>query len=170
LQMLKKKINSPECSGAGRLFDAVASILDVRQKVKFEGQAAMELEFLAESIFSEENYEYGIKKIDGIFIIDWTMIIKKIIEDKKNKISLNIISAKFHNTLVKVIVEIAKLINEKNVALSGGCFQNKYLLENSIKELWKNGFDVYWNKEVPANDGGISLGQIAYFSYFGKNK
>jgi hydrogenase maturation protein HypF len=170
LQMLKKNINSPECSSLGRLFDAVASILDIRQKVNFEGQAAMELEFLTDSFSSQENYEYEIKNENCIYIIDWTSLITQLIQDKKEKISKNIISIKFHNTLVKIIVEIAKLINEKNIALSGGCFQNKYLLENSIIELRKNGFDVLWNKEVPANDGGISLGQIAYFSYFRKNK
>lgn len=166
LQMLKKNINSPECSSAGRLFDAVASVLDIRQKVSFEGQAAMELEFLTNGIFSKEHYEYQIRNENGIFIADWNLTIRKIIEDKENKISKNIIAVKFHNTLVRIIVDVAKLINEKNIALSGGCFQNKYLLENSIKELRENGFIVYWNKEVPANDGGISLGQIAYSSYF----
>jgi hydrogenase maturation protein HypF len=170
LQMLKKNINSPECSSVGRLFDAVASILDIKQKVSFEGQAAMELEFLTDGFSSQENYEYEIKNENGVPIIDWTSVIKQLIQDKKEKISKNIFSLKFHNTLVKIIVNIAKLINEKNIALSGGCFQNKYLLENSIKELHKSGFNVFWNKEVPANDGGISLGQIAYFSYFRKNK
>ncbi|MCX6165492.1 MAG: carbamoyltransferase HypF, partial [Ignavibacteriae bacterium] len=171
LQMLENNINSPVCSSAGRLFDAVASILDVRQKVNFEGQAAMELEFLTDGCFSEDYYEIEILNTgNDIIILDWTKLIVQIIEDKENKVSLNLISVKFHNALVKIIVEIAKLVNEKNVALSGGCFQNKYLLESSIKELRKNGFNVFWNKEVPANDGGISLGQIAYFSYFKNNK
>ncbi|MBI5404108.1 MAG: carbamoyltransferase HypF [Ignavibacteriae bacterium] len=167
LQMLKKNINSPECSSAGRLFDAVASILGIRRKVKFEGQAAMELEFLTYGFASEENYNFEIvKDKNGLYVIDWIPMIKQILEDKMNYILLNMISIKFHNTLVKIITEVAKLVKEKNVALSGGCFQNKYLLENSIKELLKNGFRVFWNKEVPANDGGISLGQIAYLSYF----
>jgi hydrogenase maturation protein HypF len=170
LQMLKKSINSPECSSMGRLFDAVASILNVRQVVSFEGQAAMELEFLTDCYSSEEYYEYEILIESRVFIFDWASVIRQIIQDKENKVLINSISVKFHNTLVRVIVEIAKLVNENIVALSGGCFQNKYLLQNSIKELRKNGFDVYWNKEVPANDGGISLGQIAYFSYFKKIK
>jgi len=168
LRMLKKGINSPECSSAGRLFDAVASILDLKQRVNFEGQAAMELEFLTDGTCSGENYGYFIENIDECYIADWTPMVRQIIRDKKNNISGNIISVKFHNTLVKIIVDIAKLVDEKNVALSGGCFQNKYLLENSIKELRNNGFNVLWNKEVPANDGGISLGQIAYYSYFKK--
>jgi hydrogenase maturation protein HypF len=167
LKMLNKNINSPECSSAGRLFDAVASILNIRQKVNFEGQAAMELEFLINGVVTDESYNFEINKNEnGTFIINWIPIIQNIINDKKNKLSLNLISAKFHNTLINTIVEIAKLVNEKIIVLSGGCFQNKYLLENSIKALQKEGFNVYWNKEVPANDGGISLGQIAYFSYF----
>jgi hydrogenase maturation protein HypF len=171
LNMIKKGINSPECTSVGRLFDGIASILGIRQKINFEGQAAMELEFLTDGIRSDEYYEFEIiKRKDGMLVLDWEKLLKQIIEDKRNKISLNIISIKFHNALVKGIVDIAKSVNEKNVALSGGCFQNKYLLENSIQELRKNGFNVYWNKEVPANDGGISLGQFAYFSYFRKNK
>lgn len=167
LQMLENNINSPVCSSVGRLFDAVASILDVRQRVNFEGQAAMELEFLTDGCFSEDYYETEILNTDNdIIVLDWTKLIVQIIEDKENKVSLNIISVKFHNSLVYAIVEIAKIINIKSIALSGGCFQNKYLLESSIRELRKNGFNVFWNKEVPANDGGISLGQIAYFSYF----
>lgn len=171
LQMLRKNINSPVCSSAGRIFDAVASILGVRQKVNFEGQAAMELEFLIEGFTSDGNYNFEIVKDEsGMIIVDWIPMIKQILEDRKNNMLINLISLKFHNTLVKIIVAIAKLTEEENVALSGGCFQNKYLLENSIKELGKNRFRVFWNKEVPANDGGISLGQIAYFSYFINNK
>ena len=170
LQMIKKNINSPECSSMGRLFDAVASVLGIRQKVNFEGQAAMELEFLTEGSSLKECYKYEIADYEGENVIDWVEVIKELIKDKDDGVSLNSISAKFHNTLVSIIVEMAKLHNENIVVISGGCFQNKYLLENSIKELRKNGFDVYWNKEVPANDGGISLGQIAYLSYFKKIK
>jgi hydrogenase maturation protein HypF len=169
LKMLIKNINSPVCSSAGRLFDAVASILDIRQKVNFEGQAAMELEFLTDGIISELSYNFEIYKDENeIYVIDWTKMIIQLLDDKLNRIKSNLISVKFHNTLVNMIVEIAKLFNEKIIALSGGCFQNKYLLENSVKKLQELGFKVYWNKEVPANDGGISLGQIAYYSYFKK--
>lgn len=171
LQMINNKINSPVCSSVGRLFDAVASILNIRQRVSFEGQAAMELEYLLEDYDLDESYKCKIiKNENGIFILDWSNMIKEILEEKNKNISKNIISLKFHNALVNSIVEISKLVNEKNIALSGGCFQNKYLLEKSILKLRENGFNVFWNKEVPANDGGISLGQIAYFSYFNKNK
>jgi hydrogenase maturation protein HypF len=171
IQMLRNNINSPASSSVGRLFDAVASILNIRQKVNFEGQAAMELEFLIEDYDSDESYEINIiRNENDILILDWTFLIKQILEERDKNVSKHLISLKFHNALLNSIVEIAKLLKENNVILSGGCFQNKYLLENSISSLKENGFNVFWNKEVPANDGGISLGQIAYFSYFKNNK
>lgn len=170
-RMLMNNLNTPLCSSVGRLFDAVASIINVRQKVNFEGQAAMELESLLDGIDSEVSYEMEINKDEkDVLIIDWSPMIKQIIKDNQEGISKNLISLKFHNALVNCIIEIAKLIEEKIVILSGGCFQNKYLLEKSIMKLKESGFRVYWNKEVPANDGGISLGQIEYFTYFKKIK
>ena len=168
-RMLMNNLNTPLCSSVGRLFDAVASIINVRQKVNFEGQAAMELEFLLDDIDSDDSYEMQINKDENdVLIIDWSPMIKQIIRNNEKGISKDLISLKFHNALVNSIVETAKLIKEKIVILSGGCFQNKYLLEKSIMKLKESGFRVYWNKEVPANDGGISLGQIEYFTYFNK--
>lgn len=167
-KMLEQKINSPVCSSVGRLFDAVAAVLGIRQIVSYEGQAAMELEFLINEIISDESYKIEIVKMKNTMLLDWKEMFTHIIKDKKENVSLNMISVKFHNALVNAIVNVAKLSGEKNVVLSGGCFQNKYLLENTILKLRDNGFNVFWNKEVPANDGGISLGQIAYLSYFNK--
>ena len=165
--MLEKNINSPWCSSAGRLFDAVASILSLREKVHYEGQAAMELEFLTDGTETNSVYDFNIVRHgNDDFEIDWTEMIKQIIKDKNDITPIQDISKRFHNTLVRMILEIAKISGEKIVALSGGCFQNKYLLENSITTLKNNGFEVFWNREVPPNDGGISLGQIAYLSYF----
>jgi hydrogenase maturation protein HypF len=87
-------------------------------------------------------------------------MVKAIIDDLKNQ-SREFISAKFHNTLVKIIAVTAQLAEEEKVVLSGGCFQNKYLLEKSISMLKHYGFKVYWHQRVPTNDGGISLGQLA---------
>ncbi|MCI0472261.1 MAG: carbamoyltransferase HypF [Ignavibacteria bacterium] len=170
VNMVKKNINSPRSSSAGRLFDAVAYITGVRKTAGFEGQAAMELEFLTDGIISEESYDIELKSVNDILVLDWENMLRSIINDTKNNLHLNIISVKFHNSLVNAIVKTAEKINIQNVALTGGCFQNKYLLENSIRRLKGNGFNVYWNGEVPANDGGISLGQIAYYSYYGNNK
>lgn len=162
-QILEKGINSPFTSSIGRLFDAVSSLIDLKNYSSFEGQAAMELEFIAyKSVFESCRYTYKINNENDVFIIDFIPIIKELLLDKKNNISNSQISAKFHNTLVEIILSIAKKINVKNIALSGGCFQNSILLEKSISKLKESGFHPYWQKRVPVNDGGISLGQIVY--------
>jgi hydrogenase maturation protein HypF len=164
--MLKKGINSPATSSAGRLFDAVASIIGISQQVSFEGKAAMELEWALGDAQIDETYEYlkdksEIRNPKSEIIIDWSLTILNILEDVKRKIDVATISAKFHNTLVEIIVDIAKRIGEKQVVLSGGCFQNKYLTERAVHRLESEGFKPYWHQRVPPNDGGISLGQIA---------
>jgi hydrogenase maturation protein HypF len=170
VNMVKKNINSPRCSSAGRLFDAVAFITGVRKTAGFEGQAAMELEFLTDGVISEDSYEIELINENDMLVLDWENMLRGVIEDSKNNLDLKIISVKFHNSLVNVIVKTAEKIGIRNVALTGGCFQNRYLLENSIHRLKEKGFNVYWNREVPANDGGISLGQIAYYLYYGNKK
>jgi len=82
-----------------------------------------------------------------------------LLDDLKSGVPVARISAKFHNTMSEIIVAIAQLANEKKVALSGGCFQNKYLTERTIVHLIKAGFQLYWHQRIPPNDGGISLGQ-----------
>ncbi len=167
--MLKKNINSPLTSSAGRLFDAVSSIIGIRQITKYEGQAAMELEFSIDNIKTEEIYPFKIYQKGNIYIIDWSPMILNIIEDKKRNMLVGEISAKFHNTLSEIIVDIVKRINQERVVLSGGCFQNKYLTEKTIDKLKNKNFKVYWHQRIPPNDGGIALGQImAYF--FSENK
>lgn len=168
-QMLNSKLNSPVTSSMGRLFDGIASITGISNYSHFEGQAAMQLEFAAESVNTEDKYQFKITEIndtsDVKFIIEWKQIILEIINDLEKKISKNIIAAKFHNTLSNVILETAKKAGEKRVVLSGGCFQNKYLTENTIKLLQINKFQPYWHQRVPTNDGGISLGQITAATY-----
>jgi len=165
-KMLAGDINSPVTSSAGRLFDAVSSITGISSYSHYEGQAAMQLEFAIDSGSTDESYSFNVidsteKKADVKFIIDWKPMIINIIEDLNNQVSKNIISARYHNALSNVILEIAEKTGEKRVVLSGGCFQNKYLLEKTIKILQKEGFSPYWHQRVPTNDGGISLGQIA---------
>jgi hydrogenase maturation protein HypF len=164
-KMLERNINSPVTSSAGRLFDAVSAIMGISSYSHYEGQAAMQLEFAIDSAPTDESYRFNLtdntgKNSDVKLIIDWEPIIIKIIEDLKRQVSKNIISAKFHNTLAEVILETAKKSSEEKVVLSGGCFQNKYLIEKTIKILQKEGFKPYWHQRVPTNDGGISLGQI----------
>ena len=165
-QMLKKRINSPLTTSMGRLFDGIASILNIRQYANYEAQGAMELEFAAEIPETDDSYKYVAEENQsGSTILNWHPMIKEIVNDLNKKFSKNIISAKFHNTLVEIIISVAKKVNNKRVVLTGGCFQNKYLLERAIEKLIHNGFKVYWHQRVPTNDGGISLGQIKYASY-----
>jgi hydrogenase maturation protein HypF len=170
--MLKQKVNSPIASSVGRLFDAVASIIGLRQKMRFEGQAAMELEFALDGAESAQAYPFKIlettktrkhEKIqsgfDPAFYLDWEPMILAILNDVQRKVPVGKISAKFHNSLVEIIVAVAKRIGEERVVLTGGCFQNKYLTERTIIRLRKTGFRPYWHQRVPPNDGGIALGQ-----------
>jgi hydrogenase maturation protein HypF len=166
-QMLVKRINSPLTSSAGRLFDAVASIIGLRQHMSFEGQAAMELEFaVASTTPTEESYELadlkpGPGEDDSHVIIDWAPLITQIIGDVRNQVPTSLIAARFHNTLADMIVRVARLIGERRVVLSGGCFQNRYLTEQTVRRLEHVGYHAYWHQRVPPNDGGIALGQLS---------
>jgi len=160
-KMIEKKINCPSTSSVGRLFDAVASIIGIRQEVTFEAQAAIELEYLADKRLDLKSgsYEYEICNEN----VDTKKMIIGIMNDLISKKTKNEISLKFHNTLAKIISDICRRIRKNlklnKVILSGGVFQNKILVEKSLKLLKNDGFDVYFNKQVPTNDGGISLGQ-----------
>ncbi len=159
-QMLTKRINSPLTSSAGRLFDAVASLTGVSDVAKFEGQAAMELEWAIGKTSTDETYMFTIPNSELPLRIDWEPMVHEILEDVRTGVSPSLISAKFHNTMSAMIVEVAGRIGEKRVALTGGCFQNKYLLELTVRRLEEKGFRPYWHQRVPPNDGGIALGQI----------
>ena len=159
-QMLVNNINSPLTSSAGRLFDAVASLTTVRGVAKYEGQAAMELEWAIGKTITTDTYSFTIHSSELPMIIDWEPMIVSLREEVRRGVSPALISAKFHNSLTEIIIEIAKRIGEKRVVLTGGCFQNKYLLERSVIRLEEEGFRPYWHQRVPPNDGGIALGQI----------
>jgi len=164
--MLKNKINSPLTSSAGRLFDAVASLIGLHQTMRFEGQAAMELEFALDGIETDEAYEFSImaredaRPTKSEIVLDWSLMVEEILSDVKRGVSVSEISAKFHNALVEAIVEIAKKFSEPRIVLSGGCFQNRYLTERAVKRLREEKFKPYWHQRVPPNDGGIALGQV----------
>ncbi|NWF70540.1 MAG: carbamoyltransferase HypF [Chloroflexi bacterium] len=163
--MLRENITSPTTTSAGRLFDAVAALLGVRYVNRFEGQAAQMLEFMAESINTDECYSFEVTDITSETptlgrIMNWKPMIRDIVDDMRGGISLNHIAAKFHNTLANMIVALAYNFGEKQVVLSGGCFQNKLLLERAVQRLRDAGFRPYWSKRIPPNDGGIALGQI----------
>lgn len=158
-KMLINGINSPFTSSAGRLFDAVASIIGISERANFEGQAAMNLEFAIGNTKTDDVYTFHILEGEMSYVVNCASMIEEIIRDSKEK-DKSYISAKFHNTLAQIILSIAHLSKEEKIVLSGGCFQNKYLTERAINLLKNNGFRVYWHQRVPPNDGGISLGQI----------
>jgi hydrogenase maturation protein HypF len=159
--MLERGINSPQTSSVGRLFDAVAAIVGLRYETQFEGQAAMELEFAIDNLSTDEAYPLSV--IEGpVLILDWEPMIAAILADVRHGVSVRNISAKFHNALVEGVVQIAKRIGEKQVAISGGCFQSRYLTERLVRRLREENFEPFWHQRVPTNDGGIALGQIAY--------
>lgn len=166
IELIRKGINSPECVSVGRIFDAVASLVGISDYSNFEGQAAMKLEFaIKENI--NDFYEFELIKEEKL-IIDWTKIILGLIKNLKENFSKSFLSSKFHNSLVEVIVEVAKYFNLKKVLLSGGCFQNVYLLTKAVQRLREEGFQPYWHQRIPTNDGGISFGQIAAFNLIEK--
>lgn len=164
IQMLKKNINCFTTSSMGRLFDAVSALLNICQKSTYEGQAAMMLEFIAdEKMKSYYNFDL-IEK--GKLVIDWRPMFEEMFVDLKKELPASEISAKFHNTLVQIIIFLAKRVSQSNVLLTGGCFQNVFLMERAIERLTEEGFIPHWNKLVPTNDGGISFGQAVFANNF----
>ena len=157
-QLLEKKISAPLTSSAGRLFDAVASLVGLRKRTNFEGQAAMELEFAVQPAV-DDAYPFELKAETPI-VIDWQPAILAIISDLKRDENVGTMSAKFHNMLAEAIVAVARKMGEPKVVLSGGCFQNRYLTERAIDRLREENFQPYWHQRIPPNDGGIALGQI----------
>jgi hydrogenase maturation protein HypF len=160
-EALIKNINAPLSSGAGRLFDAVSAILGLCVEARFDSEAPMRLE----SAISDKTDDYYPFKAEGSIVFADTF--EGIIKDMKKQ-SASVISAKFHNTIAQVILEVSKKIRKETslnkVMLSGGVFQNKYLFEKSLYLLNRNRFRVFTNRQVPANDGGISLGQLVIAS------
>ncbi|GBD08465.1 Carbamoyltransferase HypF [Candidatus Thermoflexus japonica] len=162
-RMVARGVNAPLTSSMGRLFDAVAALLDLRQEVTFEGQAAMALEFAADPSETRA-YPFPLcenPKMEGpAWILDWEPLLRAILEDLRCGVEREKIAARFHNALVQAIVQVAREIGESRVALSGGCFQNRLLTERAARRLREAGFTVLIHRQIPPNDGGISLGQI----------
>ncbi|HZD31373.1 MAG TPA: carbamoyltransferase HypF, partial [Candidatus Angelobacter sp.] len=159
-QMQARGVRSPRTSSAGRLFDAVASIIGLRQVCRFEGQAAMELEFLTHGVHTEGFYPFDLASSDEGVSVDWAPMVRAIVDELRQCVPLAAIATKFHNTLVEMMVRVATECDEEKVTLSGGCFQNRYLTERAVKRLQEAGFRPYSHQRVPPNDGGIALGQV----------
>jgi hydrogenase maturation protein HypF len=155
---LERKINTPMTSSMGRLFDAAAALAGVRQKVNYEGQAAIEFEALADSAEAGK-YSFGLNQ-DRVEV---RSVVEELVKDVMGGVSISKISARFHNGLAECVREICLKIKSETgideVALSGGVWQNITLLGRTLSLLRNDGFKVYIHHEVPTNDGGLSLGQ-----------
>lgn len=160
-KMLEQGINTVGTSSCGRLFDAVASILGLRHEINFEAQAAIELEIAARK-GTGGVYPFQIE-FGEPWQIDVRPVIESIVKEMQQRVDSGVIAARFHNTLAEMVAQVCgKLRGDggpNKVCLSGGTFQNMFLLERTVFVLGKFGFDVYLHAKVPANDGGISLGQ-----------
>ena len=168
---IEKKINTPLTSSMGRFFDAVSSLLSVRDEARYEGQTAIELEMIADHGIKEE-YPFHIQKDEKPMVVDSQEMIRGIVRDLIDGAPNSEISGKFHRTIARLIVETCETIRSKEklnrVVLSGGVFQNIFLLSLVTEGLKRSAFDVYTHHLVPTNDGGISLGQavIAHMRLF----
>ncbi|MCF7970192.1 MAG: carbamoyltransferase HypF [Methylococcaceae bacterium] len=165
--VLKNKLNTPQSSSMGRLFDAVASLLNLCQINAYEGQAAACLEAIASLSRTDKIYTYSFISRQPI-IIDWQEMFLQILTDLP-VLSAALIAAKFHNTLADIILRIAQQVGEQQIVLSGGCFQNAILTEKVHQVLEDAGFQVYSHEQIPSNDAGLALGQL-YYAHFYKNE
>ena len=159
--MIRRRRNTVETSSCGRLFDAVAGIVGLSAKVSFEGQAAIQLETIADA-GTTAKYPFDIQMGEP-WQIDMRPAIREIVADVKCGAPAAVVSARFHNAMAAAIVEVCLLLRRSDrlnrVCLSGGTFQNMFLLSRSVAALRRKGFDVFLHSEVPPNDGGVSLGQ-----------
>jgi len=171
-RQIERKINSPLSSSMGRLFDAISALSGIRGEIDYEGQAAVELEMAAyeeDYAHAQESYPYRIVEDEGVRIVHLRDLLSAVVEDLHQGISKGRISVKFHNTVAQMINEMCHLIADEtginHVALSGGVFQNRLLLRKAVNLLESSGFQVFAHRQVPCNDGGISLGQAVIANF-----
>jgi hydrogenase maturation protein HypF len=159
---LEQRINSPNTSSMGRLFDAIASLIGIRQVVNYEAQAAIELEANVEPS-EESSYRFELTSSTELMTIDPTPIIYSVIDDIRAGFTPAIISARFHNSVASMVLEVCTRVRTdfgcSRVVLSGGVWQNVVLLSKTYQMLGKSGFQIHIHRQVPSNDGGIALGQ-----------
>jgi hydrogenase maturation protein HypF len=170
IDLIKRQIqtglNSPLTSSMGRLFDAVSALIGVRGEIDYDAQAAIELEMIAyDADVGDRAYPYVVVEHEGVSVVQLKELLSAIVLDLQQGVPQAEIAAKFHNTVAGMICGVCKVIlaktGIKQVALSGGVFQNRLLLRRAAPLLESAGFSVLTHKQVPCNDGGISLGQAA---------
>jgi len=164
LRMIAAGINSPAASSAGRLFDAAAALLGLREEVTFEGEAAIALEHAAGRTTAGA-LPWRLARRDGLLVYDPAPTLAALLDGASSGVSTTHLAAAFHDTIAEVTVALvdhaARIVGPKPVCLSGGVWQNRRLTETVAAGLEGAGHDVYLNQRVPCNDGGISYGQAA---------
>jgi hydrogenase maturation protein HypF len=166
---IRRGLNAPVTSSIGRLLDAATSIMGVRHVMRFEGQAAMQLEQLVDARVHEA-YPFGLVPPDPAWrlgtwqapglVVDWAPIVDALLDDVDAGTDVGVMAACLHNTLAEVAVAVALALGESRLLLTGGCFQNRYLTEQAAARLEAMGVRPYWHQRLPPNDGGIAAGQI----------
>lgn len=177
IKMIQSNRGCYEVSSAGRFFDAVSCLLNFRDINVYEGQAAIEMEAAADP-YAQGAYPYHIIENEFSALIDPLPVLASILGEIKIGVDRNIIAGRFHNTTAEMVLQCAENIREETglnrVVLSGGVFQNMLLLHKVLKKLEDGRFQPFYHHRVPANDGGLSLGQAAaagaYLSNAGKHK
>ncbi|NJO20951.1 MAG: hypothetical protein HC838_14185, partial [Spirulinaceae cyanobacterium RM2_2_10] len=162
-QMLTRGLNSPLTSSLGRLFDGIAALVCGRDRASFEGQAAMQLEFAIGNLQTDAAYPLPLlppSQPGQARQLDWQPLLIHVLNDLSNQEPVEQIAAKFHNALIDGLVAIARQLAIEHVVLTGGCFQNHYLLTRAIAQLRAAGCQPHWPQRVPINDGGIAYGQL----------
>jgi len=163
-KMIDGSINSPLTSSAGRLFDSAASMVLMKDKAAFEAELPIELENMALEA-CRDSYGFDLKPGKDTSVINVSKIIRGVINDISKDIDRSVIASRFHNTIADVVLKVSlnlrKRFGANKIVLSGGVFQNRYLSARAIEILSSEDFEVYRNSNVPTNDSGIPIGQIA---------
>ncbi len=172
VKMAKQEINAPVTTSVGRLLDGCAALLGIHLRTTFEGQAAMRLETIADianpAVAADDRYPLMVSRAGRAIesqtipplIIDWRPMIVAMLNDLHQQVSPAIMAARVHHSLIAMVVEVAQAVGEEQVALTGGCFQNRLLTEGATTHLRAAGFEVLLHQHLPPNDGGISVGQV----------
>lgn len=164
-QMTVRGVQAPWTSSAGRLFDAVAALVGLRTENRYEGQAAMELEWLAADLAEEGEYPFKMQSDQSPMVIDTRPLIRAVVRDTQSGIRADVIARRFHATVAAMVYEVCLRLREAThidaVVLSGGVFLNALLTRETCARLRWAGFRVYRHQQVPAGDGGLCLGQLA---------
>lgn len=170
-RQIERRVNTPLTSSMGRLFDAVSALLGVCTEATYEAQAAIELEHVAAPVGQDaiSPYPFRLEKTDGVWAVRLEPLLNALLEDMRRGAPVPQIAMRFHGTVARMIEQVCRHIRDETglqtVALSGGCFQNRLLTRLAVPRLEKAGFRVLLHRQIPCNDGGLSLGQalLAHF-------